>query len=333
MPGLLGLYALSLNRPPPTQPSKAKLVRDDSLSITPIMTPFNLNQLLAFITVAECRSFSEAARRLGKAQSAISSLIANLEAELGVSLFLRDRHKTKVTPAGEVLLPQAKLILTNCEGLSEKAAAINQEQEVYIRIAISQFAIDPAYMSVLQAFSDQFPHVQLNFIEVSPVKALDLLREGEVEFASVFKTNLSFEGLICWIFPQQRMGLTCGIDHPLAKLKQVTRNDLMQYRQLLIQEPGESVEYSPIKSPNVWTTQSYSKSWLLLVHGLGWMMMPEQLLEPDLRIGSLVKLNLQDDSDEWRLAPVLAWRTGWEPGPASQFIIDHLRALSVKQNE
>lgn len=56
--------------------------------------------LTAFVEAVDCGSFSAAARRLRKSQSTISTAIANLEADLGVTLFDRATRQPTLTPQG-----------------------------------------------------------------------------------------------------------------------------------------------------------------------------------------------------------------------------------------
>ncbi|MCX7078033.1 MAG: LysR family transcriptional regulator, partial [Pseudomonas sp.] len=69
---------------------------------------WNLEQIHLFVSVAEQRSFSAVARDQRKAQSAVSSAIALLEEDLGVSLFDRSSgRQPKLTEAGHALLEEA----------------------------------------------------------------------------------------------------------------------------------------------------------------------------------------------------------------------------------
>ena len=65
----------------------------------------SIDQLLALLAVAEAGSFTAAAKRLGRATSAISYAIDTLEAQLGLSLFDRGTtRKPKLTPQGEAVV-------------------------------------------------------------------------------------------------------------------------------------------------------------------------------------------------------------------------------------
>ncbi len=73
---------------------------------------WNLEQLRTFVRVAELRSFSAVAREQRKAQSAISSAVALLETDLGVTLFERSSgRQPKLTQNGSALLEDARELL------------------------------------------------------------------------------------------------------------------------------------------------------------------------------------------------------------------------------
>ncbi len=97
---------------------------------------WNLEQLRLFVGVAELRSFSAVARQQRKAQSAISSAIAQLEDDLGVSLFERSSgRQPRLTEAGSALLQEAREILRQCDRLNGRALALMRGQEARLRLA------------------------------------------------------------------------------------------------------------------------------------------------------------------------------------------------------
>jgi DNA-binding transcriptional LysR family regulator len=75
----------------------------------------DLRHLRYFQAVAEELSFSRAARRLRIAQPALSRAVQELERELGVLLIDRNRHSTRLTPAGTVLLHETGVTLERLE--------------------------------------------------------------------------------------------------------------------------------------------------------------------------------------------------------------------------
>src|SRR5712675_543135 len=77
----------------------------------PEMGTPTLDQLQVFLTVVETGSFAAAGRRLKRATSAVSYAIANLEMQLGIALFDRERtRKPALTEAGRALLSKARAV-------------------------------------------------------------------------------------------------------------------------------------------------------------------------------------------------------------------------------
>jgi DNA-binding transcriptional LysR family regulator len=82
----------------------------------PMATPLDLDQLQSFCAIADCGSFTEAARRVNKTQSAVSMQIKRLEERLGQSLLSRDGRSVSLTEQGEALYARARRMLrTNAE--------------------------------------------------------------------------------------------------------------------------------------------------------------------------------------------------------------------------
>ncbi|HTN63033.1 MAG TPA: LysR family transcriptional regulator [Devosia sp.] len=78
--------------------------------------PLDLDQLQSFCAIADCGSFTEAARRVNKTQSAVSMQIKRLEERLGHPLLTRDGRSVALTQHGEVLYARArKMLRTNAE--------------------------------------------------------------------------------------------------------------------------------------------------------------------------------------------------------------------------
>ncbi|MBO9589292.1 LysR family transcriptional regulator [Devosia sp.] len=78
--------------------------------------PLDLDQLQSFCAIADCGSFTEAARRVNKTQSAVSMQIKRLEERLGHALLSRDGRTVTLTHHGEVLYERArKMLRTNAE--------------------------------------------------------------------------------------------------------------------------------------------------------------------------------------------------------------------------
>src|SRR5947199_7901690 len=91
-----------------------------------------LDQMRVLVAIAESGSFSAAARRLGRVQSAISQSVQSLESALGISLFDRDGKTPKLTEAGRIILDGARHLVGGAETLRARAESIAADVEPHL---------------------------------------------------------------------------------------------------------------------------------------------------------------------------------------------------------
>jgi len=139
------------------------------------------DQMQAFVLAAELGSFSAAARRLGKAQSAISTAIANLEIDAGVELFDRQRRNPVLTEDGKALLPHAKGILLGNQEFFPKASSMVKGIETDLCIAIEQGISIGPLDNILRKFGRDFAHVTLEILSPGPNDTAALLKAGRAD--------------------------------------------------------------------------------------------------------------------------------------------------------
>src|SRR4029450_5941066 len=111
-----------------------------------------LRQLAYFVAIAEERNFTRAAERIPIAQPAISQQIRRLEAELGESLFLRDRRGIQLTPAGEALLPHAITPLQAAEGGRQAVEALTGLLTGRLTVGLVHPLPDRRFLNLLGTF-------------------------------------------------------------------------------------------------------------------------------------------------------------------------------------
>src|SRR5580698_9576511 len=101
------------------------------------MDAFTLDQFLVFTAVADEGGFAGAARRLGRAQSAITYAMRRLEEEVGAPLFDRSAYRPVLNDAGRTLLPRARRILEDVDAFRMQARAIGQGLEARLSLVVS----------------------------------------------------------------------------------------------------------------------------------------------------------------------------------------------------
>src|SRR4051812_27718185 len=126
---------------------------------TVMLNRLTLDQLRILMSVAELGSFSAAARKLNRAQSAVSQSIQSLEETLGLQLFDRSRKLPQLTNAGKAILVDAKRIIANADALRTRAKSIATVAEPEISLAIEQVFPNDVLIECLDSFRVKYPLV------------------------------------------------------------------------------------------------------------------------------------------------------------------------------
>jgi DNA-binding transcriptional LysR family regulator len=122
----------------------------------------SFEQLTVFIAVVERGSFAAAGRQLRRATSAVSYAITNLEQQLGVQLFDRDRTRRPVlTEAGTAVLSEARSVSVGVENLRAKVKGLLDGVEGQIGLAVDVMLPTARLVDAMQAFEAKFPTVTL----------------------------------------------------------------------------------------------------------------------------------------------------------------------------
>jgi DNA-binding transcriptional LysR family regulator len=121
----------------------------------------DLGDLTAFVAVAEERSFTRAAARLGTSQSAISQTVGRLEARLGLRLLTRTTRSVAPTSAGERLLAGLRPALDEIDIQLTAISELREKPAGTVRITTSQHAADAVLWPVLERLLPNYPDVSV----------------------------------------------------------------------------------------------------------------------------------------------------------------------------
>src|SRR4051812_34097384 len=120
------------------------------------------DQLRLFLAIVETGSFGAAARKLNRAVSVVSYGIANLEAQLGVTLFDREgTRKPQLSIAGRAVLAEARTVAHGMDGLRAKVKGLLEGLEAEVSLAVDVMLPTARLGAVLRAFRAEFPTVTL----------------------------------------------------------------------------------------------------------------------------------------------------------------------------
>jgi len=151
-----------------------------------------LAQLLVFMAVVEEGSFSGAADRLGKTQSGVSHVLADLERALSVTLLHRDRHGVRLTAVGERVMPFARELLALAERIRQEAAAARGMATGRLRVGCFPSVAARVLPGIVKACQSHFPGIELVLFEGTDAEVETWLEAGVVDVGFVTLPNTSF---------------------------------------------------------------------------------------------------------------------------------------------
>jgi DNA-binding transcriptional LysR family regulator len=121
----------------------------------------HLNVLAAFLTVAEERSFTKAAKRLGISRSALSHSVRGLEERLGVRLLSRTTRSVAPTEAGEQLISHLSPALTDVEAVLDQIVGLRDQPAGRVRLLVTPLSATMVLGPKLSSFAQRFPDIVL----------------------------------------------------------------------------------------------------------------------------------------------------------------------------
>jgi DNA-binding transcriptional LysR family regulator len=290
--------------------------------------PITLDQLAVFLAIVETGSFSGAAKRLARAQSAISYAIANLERLLELELFDRNGRKPVLTEAGRALLDDARMVDARVDRLLARARQMREGVEPRLAIAVDALFPMCVLLDVLGTFRREYPTVPLHLRTEALGAVAQLVAEGTAHFgisAPLPEFPPGLERTPLWPI---HLVTVCASNHPLARIGgSLGLADLRSQTQLVLTDRSPltaGLDFS-VAGDNNWRLADMAAKQASLLAGFGWGNMPSHIVEDDLAAGRLVRLDVAEwGSDQYQAELVLLQRTAAPPGPAGRWLIQAL---------
>ena len=289
----------------------------------------NPDTMQAFVLAAELGSFSAAARRMGKAQSAVSAAIANLEIDSGVELFDRSGRSPVITEQGEALLPHARGILLGNREFMAKASSMAEGVETELCLAIELGIGMKPLTRTLQGFATKFTSVSLEILMPSPIDTPVLLKEGRADIGIMAEQESYPQGFQFRGVGHSRLVPVCARDHPLAGRADIGYRDLRQYRQVIShsQSNAASPPKGDRKNASIWCAESPALIVDLLLAGLGWAELPYSVVADQIASGDLVQLDYAFQQSDILEGIDVVWTERHALGLAGRWMRDELLKL------
>lgn len=288
-----------------------------------------LDQLRVLLAVAQAGTLAGAGRQLGRATSAISYAIDNLEAQLGLKLFDRETtRKPKLTKAGQAVLAEARGLSRGFDTLRAKVKGLIDGLEAEMSLVADVMLPVSQLVEVLRAFQATFPTVPVRL----HIEALGAVRQHVLDGTATLGISGPFkeqqEGLVALPLKGVRLIPVAAPGHPLAAGGDLEPGALRDHLQLVLTDrsPLTAGQDFGVLAEKTWRLADLGAKHGLLRAGVGWGNMPEDMVRGDLEAGRLVRLGLPD----WvgAVFPLyLIHAAHAPPGPAGRWLIERFLAL------
>src|SRR5262245_56233710 len=145
------------------------------------MGAMELRHLRYFVGVAEAMNFTKASRVLRVAQPALSRQIRQLEEEVGVPLFQRDRQGARLTAAGEAFLAEARGLLEQSERAIRAAQRTSRGRAGMVNLGYVWGLFHTQVPELVGQFRQRFPDVALNLFDLTAMQQVEAIAQGRID--------------------------------------------------------------------------------------------------------------------------------------------------------
>lgn len=204
------------------------------------LTRYTLRQFEAFSAVADARGFGSAGQLMGLSSSAVSQLVAELEATLGFRLFDRHTRRVELSSAGREFLSKVHTVLRHVQQAESAAADIRNRASGIVRVAAPLVMASAVLPKAIAQFMQERPKVVIRLRDTSVDSLVDKVVAGDVDLA-VGPDRSGLEHVVAQVAFDSPWVLWCAADHPLARKKVLRWVDL---REVALVAAGRDHEHS-----------------------------------------------------------------------------------------
>jgi DNA-binding transcriptional LysR family regulator len=195
-----------------------------------------MRHLECFLAVAEELHFTRAAQRLHLSQPPLSRHIKELEEELGVTLFRRNRRHVALTDAGKAYEQRVHSILSQLERAREEAQRVHRGETGTLTIGFVGALTYEFLPGILRRYRKRMPDVHLTLRDMVPAEQIEALAADRIDvgFAGILPDDCGPE-IAHRVLRRDRMVAALPEGHPLAKRGAVALEKLADEPWVLIE--------------------------------------------------------------------------------------------------
>lgn len=281
----------------------------------------NLEYLAAFVAAAEKGSFSAAGRHIGKSQSTVSVSINNLELDLGITLFDRSGKYPTLTPEGEHLYQQAKVLIRQAERIEHYSSEVREEVENRITIGVDPLVPFALLETALEKLARKFPFTQVQIVKEKHDQLFEKLGNDELDFALHMAAQAIPDYFEFACVLQVAWTCVCSPDSEFSDLEVVSTDLLTTERQILCTSMHEHPIIGPIStlSQSIWLAHDQDDMIRMVEQDIGWAILPTVMLEERVSLGTIKEFKPEYMKAEQYYGVDLLWKGEAKMGPACEY--------------
>lgn len=286
-----------------------------------------LEQLRALDAVVACGSIRAASGQLHKTAPAISSLIKNLESDLGIELLDRSSYRPVLTEQGEIVYTRARQVLRQADELHALSQRIAGRKEVLVNIAINAVCPLQVILATLRRLEERYPNTEINVSSEHVGGAMEKLRRQQADLVITTTHNIDTRQMEAAPLLDVAVIPVAHAQHPMSKAgRLVPRREAMQYTQVIVRDTsreGQKHSLDVVEGGRHCHVTDFAAKQAIIEAGLGWGGMPEYLVADGLRNGLLKALSVEG-FEVRHSQQFLIRRTDGKQGPVTQDIWESL---------
>lgn len=287
------------------------------------MTP-DIDALRALDAIVTCGGFAGAARRLNRVQSAISYQVRKLEDQLGLMLLDRGGYRVQLTPAGEIMLIEARKVIAQAEHMEALARRFATGWEPRLTVIVDGILPLEPTLAALKLLAEERVPTRVQ-VKVEFLGGVQFRFDKDEADLMLVKDYLARPDLHAQPLPDVTCILCASADHPLAAAASVDLPDLQEHVELSVQDSSDQGnDRHMFGGERVFYLSGFVAKKQALLMGLGFGWMPKYLVEEDLRCGRLRELPFVGGR-RYRFTPQLVRRANRPLGLAGARLAELLR--------
>lgn len=257
------------------------------------MTYEQLRVLHAVVTEG---TFRAAAEKLFKSQPAISTMIKNLEAELGIVLFSREGYRPVLTEAGRVFYERSLTVLQQTHQLASFVKRLSKSEEPLVTLSINAVCPLPPVLTTLKSIEQNYPETQIRLTTEHMGGAMERLFGEHSDLIITTQTDIDLDLMEAEAYQSINIIPVAHHSHALVgQLGILSRNDIKPYAQVIVTDSSQSrtkQSLDVLPQNRRWYVTDFAAKKDIIMAGMGWGGMPEHLISAELKAGELVRVHV-----------------------------------------